>query len=241
MLPTIKGINPKKQHEIIQLSQQIYDICGTEIDTLVDFGSGLGYLSQTLYHQFNYNLLGLESDMQRVQTAQNRQQKLYPNSVNSVKFVQHFIGISSIEFMNLELKKHFPQSKRFAIIGLHACADLSITAINLFLAMDNVGKLIIMPCCYHKMCKKMDGDGRQFENIPLSQLLSDILKGDDCMLALINVPFLRLASQQTAVRWKNQTEAEHKIHGENMFYRAALDSSLDKGMNEIFIHFLITY
>lgn len=226
-LITIKGINPKKLHEIKQLSQQIYDICGTQIDGLIDVGSGLGYLSQTLHQQFNYKLLGLESFTDRVQTAQLRQQKYYPDSMNSVKYAKHFIDLSSTEFINAELLKYFPKSKCFAMIGLHACGDLSVTAIKLFLSMDIVDKLIIMPCCYHKMSMK-NGDKVEFNNIPLSKLMNDLLIDDDCK-SLINIPFLRLGSQQTAVRWKNQTEAEHKQHGENMFYRAALDMVLDKG------------
>lgn len=38
----IKGLNPKKQHEIMHLAQLIHAQCKTQkIDVIVDFGSGL--------------------------------------------------------------------------------------------------------------------------------------------------------------------------------------------------------
>lgn len=183
----------------------------------------MGYLSESLRQQFNYKILGLEADEQRVKAAQLRQRKYFPESTDDVKYTEHFIDSSSAQFIVDTIRTHFPRSNRLAIIGLHACADLTIAAIQLFLAMDSVQKLLIMPCCYHKM-KMMDDTS--FHNIPLSNAMRN---ASDCWPSVLNRPFLRLASQQTAVRWRTQTEVEHRRHGRNMFERAALDGTLTAG------------
>lgn len=222
------GISPKKRHEIEQLSRQIHNTCGgTDVEVLVDVGAGLGYLSQSLHQQFNYKILGLEADEQRVRAAQSRQQKHFPESREFVKFTEHFIDSCSAEFIADSIRTHFPghSNRRLAIIGLHACADLTIAAIRLFLTMDSVKTVLIMPCCYHKM-KMMDDT--HFYNIPLSNAMQN---ASDCWASVLSRPFLRLASQQTAVRWNVQTEAEHSVHGGNMFERAALDGALNDGKN----------
>lgn len=110
------------------------------------------------------------------------------------------------------------------LIGLHACADLTVTALKLFLNIANVKKILIMPCCYHKMKFKINSSN-EFENIPLSQQVKSIQYAKD----IINRPFLRLAGQQTAVRWRNVTETEHGEHGRNMFIRGAVQAILTEG------------
>lgn len=223
------GISPKKCHEIEQLSCQIYDICKTNIDIIIDMGCGLGYLSQVLNEKYHYKVLGIEADPQRVKTAQLRQQKYFEKSKNSVKYVQHFIGPSSIDFITNEIGKLFliDSSTKIAIVGLHACADLTLTAIDLFLQLDNISSIIIMPCCYHKM--NMIDDENSFVNIPKSEALKNVTDFREILCR----PFLRLASQQSAVRWKKMNETEHRDHGWSMFERSALENILSPGKKHI--------
>lgn len=235
----INGVGPKKLHEIIKLSAEIHNniICEngeTMIANifLVDLGCGLGYLSQMLNERYGYKVLGIESDGNRVATAKKRQLKLFPGSVGQVHYVQHFVQSDlSIAFIRAELESRFsPEPNvRFALIGLHSCGDLTVSALQLYLNMADVQTITIMPCCYHKMQFCVSGD--RFENIPLSETMRNSNNWDN----VLGRPFLRLASQQTAARWRDLTAQAHTEHGRNMFRRAAVQASLFDGIfNSLF-------
>uniref|UniRef100_A0A1B0CN85 Methyltransferase domain-containing protein n=1 Tax=Lutzomyia longipalpis TaxID=7200 RepID=A0A1B0CN85_LUTLO len=131
-LKPIRGINPKKLQEISRLSRQIHEICQERgIAYLVDLGSGLGYLCQMLNERFGYKILGIECDEERVKTARKRQERFFPTSTGSVKFVKHFISISSWEFIADELQKAFhvdPATTPVALVAFTRVGDLTVTS-----------------------------------------------------------------------------------------------------------------
>lgn len=171
-------------------------------------------------------MLGIDADSERVQTAENIQKAKFADSQSSVKFVQHFIESSSASFIKSLVIKEFNlnSSPDLVLTGLHACADLTVTSLDLFLRDPNVIKLLIMPCCYHKMKYKANSLD-EFQNIPLSKRVKSAQHAKD----IINRPFLRLAGQQTALRWRNNTESEHREHGRNMFIRGVVQAVLKEG------------
>ncbi|XP_055844619.1 probable methyltransferase-like protein 25 [Episyrphus balteatus] len=215
----------KKQHEISRLSCLIKTICSDNIDVLIDFGSGLGYLSELLYKENAYKIIGIDFDIQRVQTSRERQGIAYPSSKNDVIFKEHFITEASKEFISHEVNTHFPeiQDPRLAIIGLHSCADLTINSMKLFFTMENVQKLIIMPCCYHKLEIRTEPNKIGFKNFPLSNVLKTA-KAKRTAFNGFNRPFLRLACQQTSASWMKLTEKEHYDHGVDMFFRGVAEA-----------------
>ncbi len=162
----------------------------------------------------------------------------FPDSHASVKFVQHFVGSDSASFIQSTLMQEFNLNEipDLTLTGLHACADLTVSSLNLFLNISMVRKLLIMPCCYHKMkCKVNSTD--EFDNVPLSERVKSAHYVND----VINRPFLRLAGQQTALRWRSNTEAEHIEHGRNMFIRGVVEAVLNEGERfEIFFELLST-
>ena len=183
-------------------------------------------MSQQLHKKYKYKVLGLEADQKLVNSALIRQNELFPESIDDVKYTKHFIRETSGEIINEHLIEYFPNTDEAALIGLHACADLSITAIKLFFSMQNMKKLIITPCCYHKM--KMNKENG-FINVPLSKKLSKIYKGHD----FINRCFLRLACNQTASRWKDMTVDEHRRHGRDMLEHGVLICIFDDYMKSM--------
>ncbi|KAL5287790.1 hypothetical protein ACFFRR_008581 [Megaselia abdita] len=216
-----KKMSPKKLHEISRLSYLIESVCKTD-EALVDFGSGLGYLSEILYKKRRWKILGLECDEERVRVARERQQKFYPESKGDIIYKTEFISERSAENIE-EYLEEISTELPISIIGLHSCADLTVTSIKLFLEMKRVKNLIVMPCCYHKL--KLKGNAKcEFENFPLSKQLKDLYKGN-----FLNRPFLRLACQETASRWSLMTAEEHLTHSRNMFQRAALEVLLKEG------------
>lgn len=226
----LKKISKKKEHEITRLSSLIKKLCVNEIDVLIDFGSGLGYLSELLHSESSFKIIGLESDIQRVQTSRERQAATYPYSKNQVFFKDHFITEESNEFITNEVNSLFPdlnETSRLAIIGLHSCADLTITSMKLFFAMKNIQKLIIMPCCYHKLETKTNQTDDGFKNFPLSTVLKTSVSKIKSFRSF-NRPFLRLACQQTAARWMKQSEKEHHEHGIEMFCRGVAEAIINE-------------
>lgn len=233
------GISPKKLHEIHKLSVEIDSLIrsnGThETESIiVDIGSGLGYLSQLLAQQFGYRVLGLEADADRVATARRRQSQYFANTMATVFYTQHFVESDrSAEFIERELIERFGISlerTRIALVGLHACADLTVTACRLFSKIPSASVLAIMPCCYHKM----NVNGSCFENIPLSECMKRAVSESESWSVIINRPFLRLACQQTAARWVGMSAKQHEDHGRDMFERAVVECILEEGIVRLY-------
>lgn len=231
------GISPKKLHEIYKFSIEIHNlITANELDAanviIVDLGCGLGYLSQLLAQLYDYRVLGLEADSNRVFGARRRQTKFFGHTLQSVFYAEHFIDpTQSAEFIKAEITSKFNPSPlsttRIVLVGLHACADLTITACRLFSVIDIARILSIMPCCYHKMNMHSTG----FENIPLSQCMKKAIPPtQDSWYEIINRPFLRLACQQTAARWSGLSDKDHEIHGRNMYNRGLVELVLNEGI-----------
>ncbi|KAH8375681.1 hypothetical protein KR200_010181 [Drosophila serrata] len=230
-----KGISAKKMLEIRKLSKHVSDHCG-ETQVVVDLGAGLGYLSQALYElNPNYLILGLESVKSRVEKARQRCVRyLPPAAINSVVYQQHFINADSSSYINalasdLAMNNGCSEVMKISIVGLHACADLSINAMLLFLKMSKVQCLHIMPCCYHKLELRaiINGVSDHIINFPLSSALRNSIKIINQNLCL-NTPFLRLACQQTSSHWdRDRTVEAHEEHGYQMYMRGLAEAVLN--------------
>lgn len=152
----LKGLTPKKQHEILHLTNLVRKQCLEEnISTIVDFGAGLGYVCQLLNYLYNYKILGLESNRKNVEIAEKRQKTFYQNSVNHVKYSQCEINEFSLDTIREKLETEFNDSllmkEKICLIGLHACADLSVSIMKIFTQFENARLLILLSCCYHKL------------------------------------------------------------------------------------------
>lgn len=220
-----RKISPKKLHEIEQLAFNIHDHC-PDSDILLDLGSGLGYLSESLIKlNHSYLILGLEADNKRVHAARKR---LSETSLKSISYKQEFVTAdpearARIESYVSELaqKNGLTGETRLTIMGLHACADLSVSAMQLFLRMAQAECLHIMPCCYHKLALQPDSL-TAFVNFPLSTSLRKAMhaRSDPSeVYSCFNRPFMRLACQETKSRWQADS-CTHTEHGAQMFYRA---------------------
>uniref|UniRef100_A0A0A1X6Z8 Protein RRNAD1 n=2 Tax=Zeugodacus cucurbitae TaxID=28588 RepID=A0A0A1X6Z8_ZEUCU len=222
----LRKMSVKKQHEIMRLTKIIQIHCH-DIHLLIDFGAGLGYLSQTLCSiNKSWRILGLEANVCRVMGARKRLEQQIPESSERVTYVEQYIEPNT----DSAIKYHVSRSglggtTKWAIIGLHTCADLSVTSIKLFFEISEVKRLVIMPCCYHKLSQTANG---HFLNFPLSNALkSAVAEAGINMLSYFNRPFLRLACQETSARWRHCSEEEHAAHGEQMFWRAVAEAIID--------------
>jgi hypothetical protein len=185
-----KRMSVKKTYEIENMSELINEVCVGNVQTLVDLGSGLGYLDEHLHTKFGFKIVGLEGSSSHQVRAVKRQEKYYPASIGMVRHVQHFITASSSDF----IRSQVDEGDAIGLFGLHPCGDLSITSMKLFLEMERVKRLIISPCCYHKMSARGESC-EDFNFFPLSEALKELkmkMKNDP-----FNRPFLRLAGMVT--------------------------------------------
>ncbi|XP_063436455.1 probable methyltransferase-like protein 25 [Mytilus trossulus] len=72
--PNIKrGMNPKKQHEVSKMAALVHDLVkDTGSDVIVDVGSGLGYLGQTLNKTYGHTVVGIEGKQSHTTGADKR-------------------------------------------------------------------------------------------------------------------------------------------------------------------------
>ncbi|VEN58849.1 unnamed protein product [Callosobruchus maculatus] len=226
------GLSQKKYHEIINLAAAINQICRQyKLDFVLDVGSGLGYLSHLLNSRYNYKVLGIECKSEFVKLAYANQEKHHPNCHNLVKFEEHFISSESADILTELYITHFSSigPSIGCLAGLHACADLSITILELFSKLDFMKCLIIMPCCYHRIELENESETREcFKNFPSSEKFKNIYKTYEADTYLRR-PFLRLACQQTHYSFVNMSEAEHEDHAFKFLCRAILQEVAEIG------------
>lgn len=131
------------------------------------------------------------------------------------------------------------------MIGLHACGDLAVTGIKMYMSLTEVSALVLVPCCYHKMALKpnsctpdtesptedldnFDGESGEeaFENFPLSERLATHKDG----AKFICRPFLRLAGQASSTSWQGWTREDHQRHAFNVLSRAVVQLCAQQGL-----------
>ncbi|GLV44671.1 uncharacterized protein CBL_20582 [Carabus blaptoides fortunei] len=220
-----KGLSVKKRHEIIRLAPVIHTKCSEHnISVIIDIGAGLGYLPQLLFEKYGYNVLAIEADATKVETAIKRQHLLYNSSLNHVKYVQHFVDEESAEFLQNTLAQltMIDSSSSVCLVGLHACADLTVTLLRLFSNMIGVHQALVMPCCYHRL-RRVPGDTiiELFANFPVSNSLRKLYDSVDGGKFLTSA-FLRLACQNTAAKWRGMSPEDHTRHSTAAMRRAIL-------------------
>lgn len=127
------------------------------------------------------------------------------------------------------------------LIGLHACADLTITSLDIFQKLDYIKLVIIMPCCYHKLAMSVSRFNREpqsstdeyFTKFPLSDALSHIYLENEGY-RYFRRPFLRVACQSSPSVWRLMTEEEHRQHSISHMRRALLQYFATTGkLNDI--------
>ncbi|XP_044747596.1 protein RRNAD1 isoform X2 [Coccinella septempunctata] len=222
-------LSHKKHHEIISLAPLVAEFCA-EADThqVIDIGAGLGYLSHMLAEDYNCSVLAIEGCPEKTELALKAQMKHHTSTREHVTFYNHFITENSAVELNEVVKKKFSNEKNISMCGLHACADLSVTILDLFLKMDRVKTLAIMPCCYHRMGLKETRDEREyFKCFPLSRTLKYEFDSHDASTYLRR-PFLRLACQQTLITFLEMSDEQHEEHARNFLMRAVLQKAADE-------------
>lgn len=120
---TKRGMGRKKLHEVDLLSPLLINVAReNEIDVIVDFGSGLGYLTHEMAKSFK--VVAIESDQKRSVAAQGRSERLDVRQRNSqsqsrITHVSEFLDVENAERIFNESTTDIPGSPYFLLTGLH--------------------------------------------------------------------------------------------------------------------------
>ena len=126
-----KGVSRKKIHEISRLAEFIEDKVPKSL-TIVDIGSGLGYLGEELTRR-GYKVVGVETSEAHIARADTRRHKTPAHS-----FVTLHLNISDDAESAESLTSHLRGSEdKICLVGLHCCGDLTCSILKLFPQNDN--------------------------------------------------------------------------------------------------------
>ncbi|XP_061392962.1 methyltransferase-like protein 25B [Musca vetustissima] len=180
----IKGVKPKKRHELESMASLCKHICQENpVDFVVDFGAGLGHLARNLGYAFNIKVCCLE-----MQTKLNAQ--AYEMDDNMEKLKRKYVpdipsqkpehvdlrltaDMSSEEFLHTiekNMKLENDKNYTFGIIGLHPCGDLGAILMRMFLKCRQAKFLNFVGCCYMKLTSSECCNGGDY-GYPLSNYL----------------------------------------------------------------------
>jgi len=200
----IRQMSPKKIHEIERLSEfislfsrAVCKDCNNEahdsIPTILDIGSGKGYLSHVLYEKYGLNVVAVDHNEQLVKKIQDKvdHKKKDRNQKNKFKAITSHLEcnreqLSKMVNQMLETSKSVSSCSGNCIVGLHTCGDLSPILMDMYINDVNYTKiedtkpltaLVNVGCCYHKMSERYvsditDTDSKVFTGFPLSNFVN---------------------------------------------------------------------
>ncbi len=132
-----RKLSEKKQHEVRTIRAQLDQY---PIQNFVDIGSGAGHLSSfLLYNNDKHSTcIDLNADFQKI-------------GINKLKREAPQV-LARMDFQNQEFTKATPlkESENCALLGLHACGDLSVSLIKTY-ADSKLDFFLNYPCCFHKL------------------------------------------------------------------------------------------
>lgn len=199
-------------------------------------------MCQLLHYLYDYKVLGLEGSAQNVETVKKRQKKLYPESVDSVKYIHCKLNCNSGPTIQSLLEETFPGHRDVCLIGLHACGDLSVNMFDIYSNLKVAKLLILLSCCYHKLTTVESNfeDKEYFINFPISDAFARAVHTSKLDIGLfLRRPFLRLACQESADRWQEMSVQAHNEHSFHVLGRAVLELFAEQ--SKINIVFFISY
>ena len=126
-----KGVSRKKIHEISRLAEFIEDNVSKSL-TVVDIGSGLGYLGEELTRR-GYKVVGVETSGDHIARADTRRHKTPAHSFPTL----HLNITDSAESAESLTSSLRGSEDKICLVGLHCCGDLTCNILKLFSQNDN--------------------------------------------------------------------------------------------------------
>lgn len=230
-----RGMTPQKQREVPGLAALVADVCRqARCTSVLDVGSGLGYLAQVLHHSYGFRVIGLDCEPSHLEKANNRL-KLSGCSENihyyTLKIDDSMQSVASVGSLLKGCPPHVecscgPQETmrrnfnegQFVMVALHACGRLTPTMVHHFCHLEQICAVVCIGCCYHK--------GAPW--FPLSTALGQLLSQGQLGGVSGRLQGLRLACQGTRQSWRDRSGPQRQAQARHVLYRALLERTLQK-------------
>ncbi|XAR56874.1 hypothetical protein NMG60_11037501 [Bertholletia excelsa] len=237
-----QGMNRKKKHEIEALAAIVNSVARSiGARTIVDVGSGQGYLAQVLSFHYQLSVIAIDAcsrhgritelraeRIKKHYAAKMRKSGLVDRALNMPKTVTcrvlstNMLKALSRSSQNKGEYEHSNLSGQVAdkgsespllLAGLHACGDLSVTMLRTFLGCDEVKAVVSIGCCYNLLS---EGGPENFDSqhgFPMSEVTKDA--------GLLLGKSSRDLACQSAERWRGM-ERDAGLHNFELHsFRAA--------------------
>jgi len=165
-------MTPKKQHEVSRMVELVHQMAlAHSCKTILDLGSGEGYLSRVLSYEKDYNVLAVDASNMHTEGAK-RKTKFVEYGVNKHKtshgklyHLDLFVH-QSMDFDPILKTMNIPDTEisRLALIGLHCCGDLTPSMMKLFLSCEKIKTLACVGCCYQRLSLDSTGNWQPLSN-----------------------------------------------------------------------------
>jgi hypothetical protein len=152
-------MSEKKEHEIDILAPIIDQLANiSHANSIIDYGSGRGYLGVQLSQNYSRNILGIESCESTVHSGEQRMKLLLKHQKQSSTHQKYqttsTIVNSETNFEQLFYQTFHFHSSSFLLCGLHACGSLSCSLLYHFVRNSTVYAIANVACCYHLLEEK---------------------------------------------------------------------------------------
>ncbi|KAL6847096.1 hypothetical protein ACP4OV_022949 [Aristida adscensionis] len=253
-----QGMNSKKKHEIETLAGVVHAIaknCGAK--TVVDVGSGQGYLAQALSFEYQLPVVAIDASSHHASVTNTRaerirkyyaakcvekQQLRVPRTVTCHVLSSDTLAAVTLDACKDDYVEHVRETKACAenylptqepnhgiptliLAGLHACGDLSVNMLRVFVSCEQVKALISVGCCYNLLSEDCYEDSNTCPGFPIS----NAAKATGFVLG----KSIRDLACQSAERWRCLTKdiaiQNFDIHA----FRAAFQMVLENFFPEV--------
>uniref|UniRef100_A0ACD5ZY45 Uncharacterized protein n=1 Tax=Avena sativa TaxID=4498 RepID=A0ACD5ZY45_AVESA len=238
-----QGMNTKKKHEIETLSAMVDAIARSSgANTVIDVGSGQGYLAQALSFEYQLPVVAIDASSHHASVTNTRAERIKKHyAAKCVEKQQfkvprtvtcHVLSSDTLAAVTLDAcqddhgqhvtKTNVPQ---LVLAGLHACGDLSVNMLRVFVSCEQVQALVSVGCCYNLLSEDCYEDTDTCPGFPISKAAksSKLFLGKS----------IRDLACQSAERWRNLTKEMALQNFDIHAFRAAFQMVLEKYFPEV--------
>uniref|UniRef100_A0A453JPP4 Methyltransferase domain-containing protein n=1 Tax=Aegilops tauschii subsp. strangulata TaxID=200361 RepID=A0A453JPP4_AEGTS len=249
-----QGMNSKKKHEIEALSGIVDAIARSRgAKTVVDVGSGQGYLAQALSFEYQLAVIAIDASSHHASVTNTRAERIKKHyAAKCVEKQQfkvprtvtcHVLSSDTLAAVTLDAcqddhgehitetnncNQSIPQIEQpnhsipqLVLAGLHACGDLSVNMLRVFVSCEQVQALVSVGCCYNLLSEDTD----TCPGFPISKAAKSS--------KLVLGKSIRDLACQSAERWRNLTKEMALQNFDIHAFRAAFQMVLEKYFPEV--------
>uniref|UniRef100_A0A453JPR3 Methyltransferase domain-containing protein n=1 Tax=Aegilops tauschii subsp. strangulata TaxID=200361 RepID=A0A453JPR3_AEGTS len=221
--------------------------------TVVDVGSGQGYLAQALSFEYQLAVIAIDASSHHASVTNTRAERIKKHyAAKCVEKQQfkvprtvtcHVLSSDTLAAVTLDAcqddhgehitetnncNQSIPQIEQpnhsipqLVLAGLHACGDLSVNMLRVFVSCEQVQALVSVGCCYNLLSEDTD----TCPGFPISKAAKSS--------KLVLGKSIRDLACQSAERWRNLTKEMALQNFDIHAFRAAFQMVLEKYFPEV--------